>query len=113
MEATILSKADKIRILNDHLRRTFTGGRIMLTAAVSELEPKLKARVLSAVRAFDAFDKDNDPHHEHDLAIFDLEGERYMFKIDYYDADMDGGSDDPSDPDKTCRVLTIMLALDY
>jgi len=32
----------------------------------------MKARVLSAVRAFDSFDDENDPHHEHDC-FSDLE----------------------------------------
>src|SRR5437868_2075746 len=95
-----ISKGDRIRVLNDHLRTTFTGGRIMLTAAVGALEPKLKARVLEAVRCFKDFDADNDPYDEHDCFLFDFEGERYAVKIDYYDRKMEYGSDDPSDPEK-------------
>jgi hypothetical protein len=113
MSVIEISKADKIRLLNDHLRTTFTGGRVMVTAHVSALEPKLKARVLSAARTFKAFDKDNDPHNEHDLATFTVDRESYMFKIDYYDKSMEHGSDCPADPEKTCRVITIMHASDY
>jgi hypothetical protein len=36
-----------------------------------------------------------------------------MFKIDYYDQNMEYGSPDPADPRLTRRVLTIMLASDY
>ena len=35
------------------------------------------------------------------------------FEIDYYDPAREFGSDDPSGPAKTARVLTIMLAEEY
>jgi Protein of unknown function (DUF3768) len=109
----MLSKADKIRVLNDHLRTTFTGGCILVTASIVELDPQLKARVLLAVRDFRKFDPDNDPHHEHDLAFFEVEGERYFFKIDYCDSAVKFHSPDPADPERTCRVLTIGHHSDY
>ena len=59
------------------------------------------------------FTTDNDPHREHDFGSFEIEGETYFFKIDYYALDMDGGSEDPADPEKTTRVLTIMRADEY
>ena len=36
-----------------------------------------------------------------------------LFKIDYYDRDLLGGSEDPGNPHATCRVMTVMLAEEY
>jgi len=107
------SKADIIRILNDHLRTTFTGGCILVTASIAELDQRRRAQVLLAVREFKEFDADNDPHHEHDVAFFEVDGERYFFKVDYYDLTARFHSPDPADPDCTRRVLTIGHHSDY
>ena len=69
--------------------------------------------ILKAVQAFDKFSPDNDPHGEHDFGVIAHEGERVFFKIDYYDKNLEGGSEDPADPAQTTRVLTIMLAHEY
>jgi Protein of unknown function (DUF3768) len=42
-----------------------------------------------------------------------VDGEVVMFKIDYYDENMEYGSPDPADPKLTRRVLTILLAEEY
>ncbi|MFT6242821.1 MAG: hypothetical protein ACJAQT_004933 [Akkermansiaceae bacterium] len=39
--------------------------------------------------------------------------QKLFFNIDYYDQTLKWGSEDPSDPEKTTRVMTLMLALEY
>ena len=106
-------KTHAIRVLNDNFRSTFLGGQVVMTAGVSELPLDVKANVLLTVKSFSTFDKDNDPHGEHDFGSFEVAGETFFWKIDYYDSDCRYGSEDPSDPDKTTRVLTVMLAEEY
>jgi hypothetical protein len=104
---------EAICTLNDALRTTFKGGRVLVTQGVRALPLEVSAAVLSAVQAFDAFTPENDPYGEHDFGSFELQGARVMWKIDYYNLSLDGGSENPADPEVTTRVLTIMLAEEY
>ena len=108
-----MDKTARIRELNDTLRTTFTGGRVMMSAAVAALADAEQAVVLEKVCAFNAFDGDNDPHGEHDLATVEHNGETYFAKIDYYATDLASGSEDPSDSEQTVRVMTVMRADEY
>ena len=111
--AVQLARRDRIRVLNDNFRVTFIGGQILLTAGISELPLDVKAKALLMVQGFSAFNEENDPYGEHDFGSFEVAGERFFWKIEYYDIDCRFGSEDPSDPEKTTRVLTIMLAAEY
>ena len=105
--------AGKIRALNDAFRQTLAGGKVMMTAGIAALPDAARAMVIEKVRAFDAFTADNDPHGEHDFGNFEVDGRKIFWKVDYFDAAMEFGSEDPADPAKTTRVLTIMLASEY
>lgn len=107
------SRASRIRELNDNFRHTFVGGAVVITEGIEALSPQLRAEVLRRVRTHDQFDSGNDPHHEHDFGSFDIAEHKIFFKIDYYDRAVQFGSDDPADPAKTTRILTVMLASEY
>ncbi len=61
----------------------------------------------------DVFTDDNDPNGEHDFGSIVHQGKQVFWKIDYSAPDMEHGSEDPSAPAKTVRVLTIMLSDEY
>ena len=103
----------RVRLLNDQLRQTGVGGQVLITRGVQALGPEGLAGVVQAVRVFDDFNADNDPYGEHDFAVLRVEGVEVIFKIDYYDLDMDSMSPDPSDPAVTRRVMTILLPAEY
>ena len=106
-------KTRKIRALNDDLRRTFTGGRVMMTVGVKALPPDTRAHVCQAVQGFTSFDADNDPHGEHDFGSVEVDGQKFFWKIDYFDKALEYGSEDPSDPEQTTRIMTIMTVREY
>lgn len=113
MSPTIATQA-RIRDLNDAFRTTGpSAGRWMITQGVQAEGPAFVLMATRAVQTFDGFSPDNDPHGEHDFGSINLAGQVLFWKIDYYDPTLSYGSNDPSDPAQTARVLTIMLASDY
>ena len=70
----------------------------MMTARVDALAVEMKRAALAEVQTFDAFTPDNDPHGEHDFGSFELAGEKFFFKVDYFDLNLELGSEDPADP---------------
>ena len=109
----MLNKTDKIRELNDNLRKTFTGGRILTTIGIRRKPVEDVARILSHVKTFNEFTHANDPYKEHDFGKFAFKDDVIIWKIDYYDKDYRYHSDDPSNPDITNRVMTIMTSEEY
>ena len=104
----------RICALNDAFRRSLSGGGTrLMTAGIAALPAPDQAAILAKVMRHDDFTEDNDPHGEHDFGAFDHAGKHVFWKIDCYDSSMEFGSEDPADPAKTTRVLTIMLAEEY
>jgi len=88
-------------------------GRLAQTSGIGALALRDQSLIREMVETFEDFTPDNDPHGEHDFDAFEHDGRRVSWKIDYYDKSLTNGSEDPADPRKTARVLTIMLASEY
>ena len=113
MTDPLSEKTARIRELNDQLRRTAVGGRVVITPGIHALGTAAVCQVLASVANFENFSEDNDPWGERDCAILTVNGRRVLFKIDYYDLQLQCHSADASDPAVTQRVMTVMLAEEY
>ena len=104
---------ERIRALNDELRRKLPNGHAVMTAGIAALGPEAVARIVKTIAVYDDFCHANDPYEEHDFGSFEADGQLIFFKIDYFDRALNAHSPDPSDPSVTERVITIMLAEEY
>jgi len=108
-----ITDRDRIRAINDDLRRQLSNGRAVMTPGIAALGPEAVARLVQTIAVFDDFCHANDPHEEHDFGMFDFDGVSVAFKIDYYGKDLTFHSPNPADPAVTERVITIMRADEY
>ena len=120
-------QSKKIASLNDAFRAALliglAGGKVEgkyhITRGVqSAFGPNQMMQVFQRVATFNAFSPESDPYGEHDFGSIEYGGENIFWKIDYYDkesleAGEEYGSEDPSDPEITTRVMTIMLSQEY
>ena len=105
--------ASTLAQLNDEFRRRGVGGSHYITAGIQAKGAVFVSRAMGEVSAFDDFDEENDPYGHHDFGSVTIDGQKVFWKIDYYDAERKYGSEDPADPAKTHRVLTVMFASEY
>lgn len=133
MSATLVSQRERtarIARLNDRARQAMgLACTAFVTFGFRSLPDADQSRVRELIETYDAFDEDSDPHGERDFgAVYQLgdgrwtterprvcddERERVFWKFDYYDRDLQFGSEDAANPAVTRRVLTIMLADEY
>ena len=103
--------------LNDRCRQGLDRtARILITRAClgafadnRTAEIVAQAEILSALRGYQFREAKAD---ERDRGSFEYRGTTIYFRIDYYDAAMEYGSEDPADANQTRRMLTIMLRED-
>ena len=105
----------RIRELNDQLRTTGLGrnGRVIIAGGLAHAGPEIQEAAVIGLRTFSDFPAGNDPYGEHDFGAFTIDGQRFMFKIDYFSLDELHGSEHPEDPTQTVRVLSLFFAEDY
>ncbi len=108
-----MNKTEMIRKLNDDFRTSFVGGKIMLTIGIRAKSDIEQTKILERVLNFHDFNHSNDPYGEHDMGQFAHNGEKIIWKIDYYDQSYRYMSENPADPTITNRVLTIMTSEEY
>lgn len=112
------STTERIALLNDRARAGLDRrARIVLTAnllnrfsdGTRASDIMAQARIMRSMRTC-SFAEDCP---ERDLAFFEVDTVRIMMKIDYYDDELEYGSEDPADASITRRVITLMLPEDY
>ena len=112
----------KIQKQNDLFRKNFGNtqqtkqeikGKYHITNGLGSLPVLDQFKIAMRIRSFKDFNENNDPYGEHDMGRFKENGHSIFWKIDYYDTEYLYGSEDPSDPKKTRRVLTAMLSHEY
>lgn len=110
---TNILQSQIIAALNDRLRKYGIGGRIVMTQGIAALQQSEIHDIVQAIRSFDSFTEENDPHAEHDFGFVQIGQHSVFWKIDYYDESLSMHSPDKADPNVTVRVMTIMLADEY
>jgi hypothetical protein len=107
---------------NDAFRRSILGstpipdapqGQLVMTRGVAALGLDAQLELACRVAAFDGFNADSDPQGWHEMGVIDIDGTTVWFKLDLYDVDYQYGSPEPSDPEQTRRVLTLLLPSEY
>lgn len=88
-------------------------GKLVCTAAVAEKGMLFVDTCRRAVGFFSDFSEDNDPDGHHDFGSIRIGETKVWWKIDAYDRSYEYGSEDPSDPARTARVLTILFPSDW
>jgi len=104
----IQDKSAIIAERNDAFRKTLENCTV--TRGIVALGNRIHD-VCYVVRHYNQFTEDNDPYGEHDFGSFSIEGQRFFWKIDYYDESQAHWCDPLSE--ECCRHLTIMLAEEY
>jgi hypothetical protein len=115
--AELSLQIEAIAALNDRLRQTGQGGRVVCTPGFADLDQDVQAEIITRIQQYNDFDAD--PWNERDAGQVEYDGLKVFWKIDYHNAntyknpEMEGLSIDPGLEDATDRIMTIMLLDEY
>lgn len=98
---------------NDELRMYGIGGRVVLTQAIANLALCDRLAVIQAIREFEEFSQENDPHKEHAFGVLTVNRRKIFWKIDYNYKNFLNGTAASGDAAAIVRELTVMLADEY
>ncbi|WP_244580117.1 DUF3768 domain-containing protein [Cohaesibacter gelatinilyticus] len=84
-----------------------------MTRGFQALPVEVANRAIQAIQTFDDFTEDNDPYGTREFGSVEIDGQAVWFKIDAYDRNLEYGSPDPSDPEVTTRIMTVLLPEEY
>ena len=103
--------AQDIARINDKLRAGIPmmprPHRVLMTCGVADLGEIKVAELLTKVANFSEFNSDNDPYFEHDMGWITMDGQKYMWKFDYFDDSFEYFQKNGN------RVLTVMRTDEY
>lgn len=88
-------------------------GTVVGTSGVRDRGRDFVTGAILATAVYTEFSEDNDPRGTRDFGTVTVQGDKLYWKIDTYDADREYGFDDPSDPARTHRVLTLLFPSEY
>lgn len=117
IETAPQTRAETIARLNDRCRQGFDRtARITVTRTclATLSNGTLASEAVAQARLLQELRRHNFPDDcpERDRGSFTIDQTEVFFRIDYYDAALEWGSEDPTNASLTTRVLTLMLRED-
>jgi Protein of unknown function (DUF3768) len=102
--------AERIRALDDHLRKNPTADVAIMTPGIAALGQEATDRIIKTITTFDDFCCANDPTEDNRTGSFEAEGRTILYKIDHYERLPESPSPKPADQMDRVRIITVMLA---
>ena len=100
--------AERIRALDDHLRKNPTADVAIMTPGIAALGREAFDRIMKTITAMADICHDYEPDEDHHIGSFPSEGRLISFKIDHYERP--ARSRERTGQTDRVRVITVMLA---